>query len=138
MLYHVDLLEFKPPYKGRNEVYGKPSFSYSDYGKKGGLYFIRQRGELVYIGCSKSCVYKAAYRHFQSWSSAIRERDGKKVSYDADDDFELCIMRIPKNKAHDYERTHIKYYAPRDNEFYKELEIENDDSFSQTEDECPF
>jgi len=51
---------------------GKPTFKTQGIA---GVYFIFNRdGKLKYIGYSGSCVYKALYRHFQSWKDTNQER----------------------------------------------------------------
>lgn len=50
----------------------KPTFKQLN---KTGVYFIfNKKGELQYIGYSATCIYKAMYRHFQSWSDRRQQR----------------------------------------------------------------
>jgi excinuclease UvrABC nuclease subunit len=58
----------KPPYNAD----GKTNFRYTS--GKPGVYVILREGEIVYIGHSKSDVYKTLYRHFQSWNDPTQVR----------------------------------------------------------------
>lgn len=42
--------------------------------QRAGVYLIFRGGVLRYVGFSASDVYKALYRHFQTWNDASRER----------------------------------------------------------------
>ena len=39
-----------------------------------GVYFIKEGPEIVYVGMSQSCVYKALYRHFERWNGGYPGR----------------------------------------------------------------
>jgi len=41
---------------------------------KAGVYLIFKAGEIRYIGFSRTDVYKALYRHFQTWKDPIQQR----------------------------------------------------------------
>lgn len=56
-------LSFRP-------AYIENKCSLRNVNKKQGVYFIRENGQIVYIGMSRSCLYKAMYRHFQEWSDS--------------------------------------------------------------------
>lgn len=58
----------QPPYNKE----GKTNFRYTS--GKPGVYLIYRDGVLVYIGSSKSDVYKTMYRHFQSWNDPTQVR----------------------------------------------------------------
>lgn len=58
----------QPPYNKD----GKTNFRYT--AGKSGVYLIYRDGKLVYIGSSKSDVYKTMYRHFQAWNDPTQVR----------------------------------------------------------------
>jgi hypothetical protein len=92
--------------------------------KSTGVYFIRELGskKLVYVGMSRSCLYKALYRHFQDWSSSKQYR----VTY-YHDRYEVKVILIRKHKVRYYERRLISYFNPLDNRKDKRDSVE-----------CPF
>ena len=53
---------------------------------KAGAYLIYERGELAYVGHSKSDLYTAMYRHFQKW----RDNTQVRVTYNRD----KCTVRV--------------------------------------------
>lgn len=58
----------QPPYN----AHGKTNFRYTS--GKSGVYLIYRDAKIVYIGSSKSDVYKTMYRHFQSWDDPTQIR----------------------------------------------------------------
>lgn len=83
------------------------------YYKKSGVYLIKEQGKLVYIGFSRSNVYKAAMRHFQSWSDPTQERityQGRPRSW-----YTIRIVAAPAAKAEQLEMSLIIKKQPRDN-----------------------
>lgn len=87
--------------------------------KHTGVYLIREKitKEIVYVGMSKSCLYKAMYRHFQSWNDNRQHR----VTYNNRPGYEVRLICIDKSKTVYYERRLIRYINPRDNtELYED------------------
>ena len=87
--------------------------------KKSGVYLIRDAFTkiITYIGMSKSCAYKAMYRHFEQWNDYKQYR----VTYTNKTDFEVRLILVEPQKAIYLERRLIKYFNPRDNtERYEE------------------
>ena len=85
---------------------GKPSFK-----KQGisGVYFIFNRDKkLKYIGFSASCVYKALYRHFQSWNDKTQER----FTYPRD--YYVRLIITSPTRAQDLEKYLILKMSPPD------------------------
>lgn len=95
-------IEFNDSYIG-----GKPSFKLRGLP---GVYFIRDKNtkNIVYIGRSSSCVYKALYRHFHRWNDVVY-----RVVFNKNDKLEIGII-ICKNgeDAVLLEREMILNYQP--------------------------
>lgn len=82
--------------------------------KKFGVYVIwfteENVTEPVYIGMSKSCLYKALYRHFEHWD------DHRRVTYSKNLTFLVSyIVTETKGEAENLEKELIIKYNPRDN-----------------------
>lgn len=89
--------------------------------RKTGVYFIKEDGELIYIGMSKSCVYNALYRHFQHWVAHDRTRHKhKRLTYKhwlKKHKYEVAIVYLEKEIVDHVERFNIGTYRPRDNKW---------------------
>ena len=72
---------------------------------KAGAYLIYERGELAYVGHSKSDLYTAMYRHFQKW----RDNTQVRVTYNRD----KCTVRVVYTTPAQAER--IVKHKPKDN-----------------------
>lgn len=98
---------------------GKPGkTNLGKYQGKKGIYFIYESGVLIYIGSSKSNLYKTVLRHFQQWNDTAQLRRisyknklGRKVYTVA---FKLRPSKTPEQiEAEEYKL--IRKYEPRDN-----------------------
>lgn len=112
--------------------------------KKSGVYLIKEDDKIVYVGHSKSNLYKTMYRHFQKWDShqtraTYKAKGNKRKKYKV-----RIILTTPK-QAERLERVLCKKYNPRDMK-YKYLQLELDlkdkqlekDYFIQPVEEVPF
>jgi hypothetical protein len=92
--------------------YQKPN-SHSDIFRFSGIYIIRMRDskEIVYIGMSKSSIYKALYHHFNKWVDCTCRR----VTYQNREDYEVRTIKVPINSVDYVERRLIKFFRPRNN-----------------------
>ncbi len=85
---------------------GKPTFKTPNVS---GVYFIFNKdGKLKYIGYSASCLYKALYRHFQSWRDKTQER----FTYPRD--YKVRVILTTPTRAQDLEKYLIIKMAPPD------------------------
>lgn len=106
--------------------------------KKPGIYIIRCliTRKITYVGMSLNCVYKAMYRHFQTWNDTQY-----RVTYTNRDSFECRVIILPREKVSQMERRLIRYFNPRDNaEFYESetfAETEHEEFYNQLQ-ACPF
>lgn len=77
-----------------------------------GVYMIRseQNGEIVYIGHSKSSVYKTMFRHFQEWDDPSQYR----ATYSPGGGYRVRIIPTRKDRADKLERYLIRRIKPRD------------------------
>lgn len=110
---HTTRTRLRPPYKPN----GSTSFPAR---KRSGVYLIHEPGFLsegvasqpVYIGMGGKDVYKALYRHFQTWNDKTRERVtyGKFAGYSV-----RMIYTATVEQAARLERALILKYQPRDN-----------------------
>ncbi len=84
--------------------------------KETGVYLIKENNQIVYIGQSKSCVYKACYRHFQKW---VEVNGGqRRVSYKETIDqkkYQIAILLVEPSLVDQIEASLIKGFTPRDN-----------------------
>ncbi|MEA5404515.1 hypothetical protein VB776_16400 [Arcicella sp. DC2W] len=51
----------------------KGNTSFSERTQRSGVYVIRFQGQIIYVGMSKTNVYKTLYRHFQVWNDFREE-----------------------------------------------------------------
>lgn len=81
--------------------------------KSPGVYFIRcsVTKRLFYIGMSRSCVYKAMYRHFQNWY----DPKGVRVVYSDRGSYEVRVILLKRKLVIKTERRLIRYFCPQDN-----------------------
>ena len=102
---------FKPPYDKK----GKTNFRFTD--KKAGVYLVKNKdGKIVYIGMSKSNLYKTMYRHFQSWKDSSQIR----IVYPKHGYTVRVVLTTPK-RAYLLERALILKIKPKDNPHKLEL-----------------
>ncbi|MCU0439150.1 MAG: hypothetical protein MUC49_14730 [Raineya sp.] len=102
---------FFPPYNEK----GKTNFKNFTDNKKG-VYFIRKQdtNEILYIGHSKSDLYKTAYRHFQSWEDKKQYRvTYPKRKYEIA--FAVTNPNLDDNKIVEIEKYFILLLNPKDN-----------------------
>jgi hypothetical protein len=114
--------------------------------KKTGLYIIRDKNtkQIVYVGMSRSCLYRGMYRHFQSWNDPRQYR----VTYLDRDNYEVRLILVEFEKVEYFERRLIWYLNPRDNlnryeeekEHYDNMqdELNGVDPFGEEVEEVPF
>jgi len=79
-----------------------------------GVYVIKKAGKLRYIGFSQSDVYKAMYRHFQSWNDNSRP-DPRVVYRNLADIRVRVIYTDSAQQAARLERALIIRFRPPDN-----------------------
>lgn len=80
--------------------------------QKAGVYLIYKAGELVYVGFSTYSVYKALYRHFQSWNDPRQQR----ITYNpADPSIKVRVIYTMPSRAQKLEQAIIIKYKPADN-----------------------
>lgn len=92
--------------------------------KRPGVYLIRYRGALRYVGYSRVDVYKALYRHFQQWDD--RSRAYKRATYPRTATVRLIYCNAAQ--AARLERALILKHQPTDNpNQYEAWEIDDAD-----------
>jgi excinuclease UvrABC nuclease subunit len=90
--------------------------------KRSGVYFIKDGKDIVYVGHSRTQLYKTLYRHFQRWKHPFQ----KVVTYrTADiDQFKVRVILCSPARAEKLEQFFIKKFKPRDNrEKYEQLNL---------------
>lgn len=94
------------PYDDR----GRPRFKDRD---RPGVYVIIENGVPVYVGMSKTDLYKTMYRHFQQWNDRTQVR----VTYNPNNPAikTRVVYTNTPNQAATLERALIIKLAPRDN-----------------------
>ena len=86
---------------------------------KSGVYIIKAPGseKLLYVGHSKTDIYKTVTRHFQSWN----DRSQIRVTYSQKSDLLIRIVLTTPNQAPILERALIVKHKPKDNPYKFEL-----------------
>lgn len=84
-----------------------------DYRKRqNGVYLIKYKGKIVYIGYSAGSLYKTITRHFQSWKDQSQIR----ITYPQSEVYKIRIVYTRTgNQAAELERALILKYKPKDN-----------------------
>lgn len=88
---------------------------------RSGVYVIRQRGRIVYVGEShKGRLYETITRHFQTWRRKKRWFAGVFSKHDpgltyARDAVEVAVRVYPAAKAYEAQNALIRRLDPRDN-----------------------
>lgn len=111
-ILEIDTLIFVKPYylngKGKRAYLSQKKF------KVPGVYIIKENDIVVYIGMSKSDVWRSLYRHFQEWNDWRRER----ITYKhlmQQHKYEVSVIRTTPFDASQLETVLIQKYRPRDN-----------------------
>jgi len=91
--------------------------------RRPGVYVIKRAGRLRYIGFSTVDVYKALYRHFQTWND--RSRPDPRVVYRNHADVRVRVIYTDSaSQAARLERALIIRFRPPDNP-QQQLNLEN-------------
>jgi len=94
---------FYKPYKNGRCVFPKRGRS--------GVYLIKLKGEIVYVGSSGTDLYKAMYRHLQTWETYLPV-----VTYvDKLPDITVRVVYCTPKQATALEIMLIRKYQPKDN-----------------------
>lgn len=105
--------KFQPPYiKGKSGLYKSNFPQLKEKGSQAGVYIIKSKetGDLLYIGSSRTQLYKTLYRHFEQWNDKQQER----YVYDKHKYLVRIIYTTPERAAY-LEAYLINKYQPRDN-----------------------
>ena len=139
---------FRPPYKktssGANLKVNIPHLRETK--NQAGVYIIKSKktDKIIYIGFSKTQLYKTLTRHFQTWNDSLQDR----YVYNKNKYLVRVIYTTPA-RASILETYLIKKYMPRDNKDKLEIilsmqvqkkaeNILNDTNFLKVTDDCPF
>lgn len=128
----------EPPYNKD----GKTNFRYT--AKKSGVYVIYRNSDPVYVGMSKTDVYRTMYRHFQQWNDNTQIR----VTYDLKrlrSNFTCRVIICTPAQAERLEKMLILKYKPKDNPMkysafqpQKMDKVAYDDFIGTPIESCPF
>lgn len=100
---------------------GKPTFKKRNVK---GVYIIRNKKDILYIGYSGSDLYKTMYRHFQKWNDKSQIR----VEYKNINNLKIdIILTSTKLQASRLEKALIIKYKPKDNPEQYWLNFDTDD-----------
>lgn len=91
--------------------------------KKSGVYLIYENDRVVYVGHSRSNLYKTITRHFQAWDDPTQRR----VTYVNGKLSGIYTVKVYLTKPSDapiLEEKYIMQYLPRDNEEKIEMATE--------------
>lgn len=93
-------------------IYPKPNkTNFSKFIGKSGVYIIKKGTEIVYVGMSKSDVYKTMVRHFQQWNDKQ-----KRVTYPQIPEYKARIITCTPKQAEKLETALILRHRPKDND----------------------
>lgn len=91
-------------------ILGETSYWPSCLRNKSGVYVIwGPGGEVEYVGASRSCVYRACYRHFHAWTDVPYRVTFPKQGY------KVAFRLTPKDKVFEIERELLLRYMPKRN-----------------------
>ena len=100
---------------------GKPTFKKRNVK---GVYIIRNKKEILYIGYSGTDLYKTMYRHFQKWNDYSQVR----VEYKNISNLKIdIILTSTKLQASRLEKALIIKYKPKDNPEQYWINFDTDD-----------
>ena len=98
--------------------------------KEGANAFGKEARELRYVGYSKSDVYKALYRHFQTWNDRLIDlgKRNERITYKFRSNYKVRVIYTRTGaQAMELETALILKYEPRDNpDKLKFLELTTD------------
>jgi hypothetical protein len=107
--------KFLPPYTDN----GKTTFRALTW-QRPGVYIIKENGKIVYIGHSRTNLYKTLYRHFQQW-----DHPAQKVTTYAgrmnSNTYTVRVILTTAARAPQLEGYLVNKYEPRDNEVKLQL-----------------
>jgi hypothetical protein len=114
-------IEFVHPFKNNIAVGIYKKRTLGNCRNKPGCYLIKEDGNIVYVGMSKSCVTAALYRHFYEWN----DRNIERVTYFKkmkNHSYEVTIISTSVEEAPKLEQSLIMLLNPRDNkERYEQI-----------------
>lgn len=118
----VDKLVFTSPYVVSNDARNRMRKLQAlgrDSIRVAGVYFIKERGVLVYVGRSSCNLYGTLYRHFRIWRTYL-----KVVTYHGNpiEDYTVAAVELPDLRARAFEKKMIEKYQPRDNTAYCDVQ----------------
>ena len=100
---------------------GKPTFKKRNVK---GVYIIRNKKDILYVGYSGTDLYKTMYRHFQKWNDKSQIR----VEYKNTNNLKIdIILTSTKLQASRLEKALIIKYKPKDNPDQYWLNFDTDD-----------
>lgn len=106
------------PYNDKN----KPAIK--DSWERSGVYIIKSKGQIVYVGQSGYNLYKTMYRHFQSWDSK-QSRATYKAKGSGRKNIKVRVIYCTPKQADRLETILCKKYDPRDMQYkYKQLKLD--------------
>ena len=123
MLRTVEFSTFCNPFF--KDKHDKRRRTFSALSGKSGVYIIKNKGSVVYVGMSVYCVVKACYRHFYKWELKSRNSSKRVITYVDEplDFFEVCILETSPEEAIKMETALIVCLDPRDNSYDGEHQI---------------
>jgi len=102
--------KFLPPYKPGNKT------TFPESKNASGVYIIQKNGKIVYIGFSKTNLYRTMYRHFQQWNHPKQEVvTYHKAVTNPKNTFLVRIILCTPKQAQRLEKYLIVRYKPADN-----------------------
>lgn len=115
-IYGMAKSSFLPPYTPQ----GKTTFRNAD--KKSGVYLIKEKGQIVYVGYSGKNIYRTLYRHFQKWDHPYQ----KVTTYADRDNYTVRVILTTPAQAERLEAYLVNKYQPRDNDIKLKAYAEKD------------
>jgi hypothetical protein len=107
--------KLSPPYKN-----GKPVFKLRNIG---GVYIIYEKGKIVYVGYSRTNLYRTLYRHFSKWNDS----QYRVVYSPKDENIKVKVIYTKASyMAKVLEQALILQHKPKDNEnLYDDFEADD-------------
>jgi predicted methyltransferase len=103
----MSVTKFANPYNGNKTTFRNTV-------NKSGVYLIKENGIIVYIGYSKTNLYRTLYRHFQQWNHKYQEviTYVNKLNRNR---YTVRVVLCSPTRAEKLEAALIQKYNPRDN-----------------------
>jgi excinuclease UvrABC nuclease subunit len=134
-MFNLDSLKWIHPYYDNN----KKCTLKGDWKGISGIYLLKEKDKIIYIGMSLTNLKKTCYRHFQKWNDYRYNYypigvlpPYKRPTYENREDFQISVIIVENhNQCLDLEKYLIQTYQPIDNREKYLLYKKDDENIKQ-------